>query len=33
GTQEPGRHTVEPLGEPTNLAAMETGNHDYRGEW
>ena len=33
GTQEPGRHTVEPLGEPTNLAAMVTANHDYRGEW
>jgi NADH-quinone oxidoreductase subunit E len=33
GTQEPGRHTVEPLGAPTNLAAMVTGNHDYRGEW
>ena len=33
GTQEPGRHTVEPLGEPTNLAAMVTENHDYRGEW
>jgi len=33
GTQQPGRHTVEPLGEPTNLAAMVTENHDYRGEW
>lgn len=33
GTQEPGRHTVEPVGEPTNLAAMMTENHDYRGEW
>ncbi|WP_326524415.1 complex I 24 kDa subunit family protein [Sphingomonas sp.] len=33
GTQEPGRHTVEPLGEPTNLAAMVTENHDYRPEW
>jgi NADH-quinone oxidoreductase subunit E len=33
GTQEPGRHTVEPVGEPTNLAAMVTANHDYRGEW
>ncbi len=33
GTQEPGRHTVEPLGEPTNLAAMVGANHDYRGEW
>jgi len=33
GTQEPGRHTVEPLGEPTSLAAMVHENHDYRGEW
>ncbi len=33
GTQEPGRHTVEPVGEPTNLAAMVSENHDYRGEW
>lgn len=33
GTQEPGRHTVEPVGEPTNLAAMMTENHDYRPEW
>jgi len=33
GTQEPGRHTVEPLGAPTNLAAMITANHDYRSEW
>jgi NADH-quinone oxidoreductase subunit E len=33
GTQEPGRHTVEPLGEPTSLAAMVGANHDYRGEW
>jgi NADH-quinone oxidoreductase subunit E len=33
GTHEPGRHTVEPVGEPTNLAAMVTENHDYRGEW
>ncbi|KQN03809.1 MULTISPECIES: complex I 24 kDa subunit family protein [unclassified Sphingomonas] len=33
GTQEPGRHTVEPVGEPTNLAAMMAGNHDYRPEW
>ena len=33
GTQEPGRHTVEPLGEPTNLAAMVSANHDYRDEW
>lgn len=33
GTQEPGRHTVEPLGGPTSLKAMVTENHDYRGEW
>lgn len=33
GTQEPGRHTVEPMGGPTSLAAMVTENHDYRGEW
>jgi len=33
GTQEPGRHTVEPLGGPTSLTAMVGENHDYRGEW
>ena len=33
GTQEPGRHTVEPVGAPTSLAQMVTENHDYRGEW
>ena len=33
GTQEPGRHTVEPLGGPSTLTAMVTENHDYRGEW
>jgi NADH-quinone oxidoreductase subunit E len=33
GTQEPGRHTVEPLGGPTTLRAMVDANHDYRGEW
>jgi NADH-quinone oxidoreductase subunit E len=33
GTQEPGRHTVEPLGGPTTLTDMVTANHDYRGEW
>ena len=33
GTQEPGRHTSEPSGEPTNLAEMVKANHDYRGEW
>jgi NADH-quinone oxidoreductase subunit E len=33
GTQEPGRHTVEPLGGPTTLREMVDANHDYRGEW
>jgi NADH-quinone oxidoreductase subunit E len=33
GTQEPGRHTVEPLGGPTTLKAMVKANHDYRGDW
>ncbi len=33
GTQEPGRHTVEPLGGPTTLTAMVGENHDYRGDW
>ena len=33
GTQEPGRHTVEPLGGPTTLKAMVKENHDYRPEW
>ncbi|TYC86745.1 NADH-quinone oxidoreductase subunit NuoE [Novosphingobium sp. BW1] len=33
GTQEPGRHTVEPVGGPTTLRDMVTENHDYRGEW
>jgi len=33
GTQEPGRHTVEPSGGPTSLKAMVDANHDYRGEW
>jgi NADH-quinone oxidoreductase subunit E len=33
GTQEPGRHTVEPLGGPTSLKEMVSENHDYRGEW
>jgi NADH-quinone oxidoreductase subunit E len=33
GTQEPGRHTVEPLGGPTTLKEMVTANHDYRSEW
>ena len=33
GTQEPGRHTVEPAGALSSLTAMVDGNHDYRGEW
>ena len=33
GTQEPGRHTVEPLGGPTTLKEMVSENHDYRGDW
>jgi NADH-quinone oxidoreductase subunit E len=33
GTQEPGRHTVEPVGGPTTLTAMVDANHDYRTEW
>jgi len=33
GTQEPGRHTVEPVGGPTTLREMVGANHDYRGEW
>ncbi|WP_310533060.1 NAD(P)H-dependent oxidoreductase subunit E [Novosphingobium sp.] len=33
GTQEPGRHTVEPAGALSTLQAMATENHDYRGEW
>ncbi len=33
GTQELGRHTVEPLGGPTTLTAMVGENHDYRGDW
>ena len=33
GSQEPGRHTVEPLGGPTTLREMVTANHDYRGDW
>ena len=33
GTQEPGRHTVEPLGGPTTLTEMVSANHDYRKEW
>jgi NADH-quinone oxidoreductase subunit E len=33
GTQEPGRHTVEPVGALSTLTAMVGKNHDYRGEW
>jgi NADH-quinone oxidoreductase subunit E len=33
GTQEPGRHTVEPTGALSSLTAMVEENHDYRGEW
>lgn len=33
GTQQPGRHTVEPLGGPTTLQDMVKANHDYRGDW
>ena len=33
GTQEPGRHTVEPVGALSTLSAMASENHDYRGEW
>jgi len=33
GTQDPQRHTVEPVGELSTLPAMVDANHDYRGEW
>ena len=33
GTQEPGRHTSEPVGGPTTLKEMVDANHDYRSEW
>jgi len=33
GTQEPGRHTVEPVGGPSTLKEMVSENRDYRGEW
>jgi NADH-quinone oxidoreductase subunit E len=33
GTQDPARHTVEPVGGPTTLKEMVNANHDYRGEW
>jgi len=33
GTQEPGRHTVEPAGGLSSLKEMVESNHDYRSEW
>ena len=33
GTQEAGRHTIEPSGGPTTLREMVGANHDYRGAW
>ena len=33
GTQDPARHTVEPVGALSSLTAMVKENHDYRGEW
>jgi NADH-quinone oxidoreductase subunit E len=33
GTQDPARHTVEPVGGPTTLTQMVAANHDYRSEW
>lgn len=33
GTQEPGRHSVEPVGGLSTLKAMVAENHDYRPEW
>ncbi|HSQ95295.1 MAG TPA: NADH-quinone oxidoreductase subunit NuoE [Croceibacterium sp.] len=33
GTQDPARHTIEPVGGPTTLKEMVAENHDYRGEW
>ncbi len=33
GTQDPARHTVEPVGALSSLTAMVDANHDYRGEW
>ena len=33
GTQDPARHTVEPVGALSSLTAMVGANHDYRGEW
>ena len=33
GTQEAGRHTIEPSGGPSTLKKMVDANHDYRAEW
>ena len=33
GTQDPQRHTVEPVGALSSLTAMVGENHDYRSEW
>ncbi len=33
GTQDPARHSVEPVGALSSLTAMATENHDYRSEW
>jgi len=33
GSQDPARHTVEPVDGPTTLTAMVDANHDYRSEW
>jgi NADH-quinone oxidoreductase subunit E len=33
GTQDPARHTVEPVGALSSLTAMVGENRDYRGEW
>jgi NADH-quinone oxidoreductase subunit E len=33
GTQDPARHTVEPVGALSSLHAMVAENHDYRSEW
>ena len=33
GTQDPERHTVEPVGALSSLTAMVGENHDYRSEW
>ena len=33
GTQDPARHTVEPVGALSSLTAMVGENHNYRSEW